>query len=83
MLAEWDYHLVMWNCIPPHFTQPMSWTIQQILEASISGSIIVLHDGHGHGSKAAQIVETIVPRIKSQGFEFVTIKQMQASRGEE
>jgi peptidoglycan/xylan/chitin deacetylase (PgdA/CDA1 family) len=77
LLTEWGYRLVMWNCIPPHFTQPLSWTIQQILDASIAGSIIVLHDGHGHGSKAAQIVETIVPRIKSQGFEFVTIKQMQ------
>lgn len=77
MLTEWGYRLVMWNCIPPHFTQPLSWTIQQILDASVSGSIIVLHDGHGHGSKAAQIVETIVPKIKSQGFEFVTIKQMQ------
>ena len=77
MLAEWGYRLVMWNCIPPHFTQPLSWTIQQILNASIAGSIIVLHDGHGHGSKAAQIVETIVPKIKSQGFEFITINQMQ------
>ncbi len=77
LLAEWGYRLVMWNCIPPHFTQPLSWTIQQILNASISGSIIVLHDGHGHGSKAAQIVETIVPKIKSQGFEFVTIRHMQ------
>lgn len=76
LLTEWGYRLVMWNCIPPHFTQPLSWTIQQILESSISGSIIVLHDGHGHGSKAAQIVETIVPRIKSQGFKFVTVKQM-------
>ena len=77
MLAEWGYRLVMWNCIPPHFTQPLSWTIQQILNASIAGSIIVLHDGHGHGSKAAQIVETIVPKLKSQGFEFITINQMQ------
>ncbi|HMS01087.1 MAG TPA: polysaccharide deacetylase family protein [Anaerolineales bacterium] len=77
LLAEWGYRLVMWNCIPPHFTQPLSWTIQQILEASIAGSIVVLHDGHGHGSKAAQIVETIVPKIKSQGFEFVTINHMQ------
>ncbi len=82
LLAEWGYRLVMWNCIPPHFTQPLSWTIQQILNASISGSIIVLHDGHGHGSKAAQIVETIVPKIKSQGFEFVTIKQMQDWKNE-
>lgn len=80
LLTEWGYRLVMWNCIPPHFTQPLSWTIQQILESAIAGSIIVLHDGHGHGSKAAQIVETIAPKIKSQGFEFVTIKQMQANR---
>lgn len=77
MLAEWGYRLVMWNCIPPHFSQPLSWTIQQILDASIPGSIIVLHDGHGHGSRAAQIVETVAPKIKSQGFEFVTISQMQ------
>lgn len=77
MLSEWGYRLVMWNCIPLHFAQPLTWTIRQILDASISGSIIVLHDGHGHGSKAAQIVETIVPKIKSQGFEFVTISQMQ------
>ena len=81
LLAEWGYRLVMWNCIPPHFTQPLSWTIQQILNASISGSIIVLHDGHGHGSKAAQIVETIVPKIKSQGFEFVTVKRMHGMIG--
>ena len=79
LLAEWGYRLVMWNCIPPHFTQPLSWTIQQVLEASISGSVIVLHDGHGHGTKAAQIVETVVPKIKSQGFEFVTIKHMRAN----
>jgi peptidoglycan/xylan/chitin deacetylase (PgdA/CDA1 family) len=77
MLTEWGYRLVMWNCIPPHFTQPLSWTIQQILDASIAGSIIVLHDGHGHGSKAAHIVETIVPKLQTQGFEFVTIEQMQ------
>ena len=77
MLTKWNYRLVMWNCIPPHFLQPLSWTIQQILDASIPGSIIVLHDGHGHGTKAAQIIETIVPKLKSQGFEFVTIEEMQ------
>lgn len=76
MLAEWGYRLMMWNCIPPHFLQPLSWTISQVLEASVPGSIIVLHDGHGHGSKAAQVIDTIVPKLKSQGFGFVTIEQM-------
>ncbi|MCC6297998.1 MAG: polysaccharide deacetylase family protein [Anaerolineales bacterium] len=80
LLAEWGYRLVMWNCIPPHFLQPFGWTIQQIIDSSVSGSIIVLHDGHGHGSLAAQIVETGVPKLKAQSFEFVTIQQMWASR---
>ena len=77
LLMDWNYRLAMWNCIPPHFLQPLSWTIRQLLDAAIPGSIIVLHDGHGHGSKAAQIVELIVPKLKEQGFDFVTIEQMQ------
>ena len=77
MLTEWGYRLVMWNCIPPHFLQPLSWTIRQVLDSVIPGSIIVLHDGHGHGSIAAQIVEVIVPELKRQGFGFVTIQDMQ------
>ncbi len=76
-LTDWGYRHVMWNCIPPHFLQPFNWTIQQILDSSLPGSIIVLHDGHGHGSLAERIVETIAPKLKSQGFEFVTIEHMQ------
>ncbi len=77
LLTSWGYRLVMWNCIPPHYLQPLNWTIKQVLDSSIPGSIIVLHDGHGHGSKAAQIVDTVVPQLKAQRFEFVTIGKMQ------
>jgi peptidoglycan/xylan/chitin deacetylase (PgdA/CDA1 family) len=80
LLTEWGYRLVMWNCIPPHFLQPFKWTIQQILDSSLPGSIIVLHDGHNHGLLAARIVATIVPILQSQGFEFVTVKQMQGGK---
>ncbi len=80
LLAEWGYRLVMWNCIPPHFLQPLSWTIQQVMDSSLPGSVIVLHDGHGHGSLAEHIVEAVVPKLKSQGFEFVTIQEMQSRK---
>ena len=76
LLNDWSYRLVMWNNIPPHWMQPVSWTISQIFDQIISGSVIVLHDGHGHGTKVAQILDSIVPRLKAQGFEFVTIEQM-------
>ena len=75
-LTEWGYRLVLWNNMPPHWMQPVSWTISQILDQVHPGSIIVLHDGHGHGTKVAQILDIIIPKLKTQGYGFVTIKQI-------
>jgi len=77
LLTAWGYRLVMWNSIPPHWMQPLRWTIKQVLNDAISGSVIVLHDGHGHGTKVAQIVDMIIPKLKALQFDFVTIEQMQ------
>jgi len=75
-LADWGYRLVMWNNIPPHWMQPVSWTISQIFDQLIPGSVMVLHDGHGHGTKVAQILDIIIPKLKAQGYDFVTIGQI-------
>ena len=80
MLEGWGYRLVMWNNIPPHWMQPLGWTIKQILGGAIPGSVIVLHDGHGHGKKAAQIVDIIVPQLKAMEFEFITVELMQSKQ---
>lgn len=77
LLEEWGYRLVLWDNMPLHFLQPAAWTVNQILERTVPGSIIVLHDGKGHGAKVAHILEIVLPRLKAKGFEFVTIKQMQ------
>jgi len=76
LLEEWGYRVVMWNNIPPHWMQPLAWTIQQTLDQATPGGVIVLHDGHGHGTKAAQILDQVIPTLKAQGFDFITIKQM-------
>jgi len=75
-LTAWGYRLVLWNNIPPHWMQPVSWTISQILDQIHPGSILVLHDGHGHGTKVAQILDIIIPKLKTQGYGFVTIEQI-------
>jgi peptidoglycan/xylan/chitin deacetylase (PgdA/CDA1 family) len=80
-LTAWGYHLVLWNNIPPHWMQPLNWTVNQVLEQTIPGSVIVLHDGHGHGTKVAQILDNIVPALKAQGYAFVTINQMCEKKG--
>ncbi len=80
LLEGWGYRLVMWNSIPPHWMQPLSWTVKQILADAIPGSVVVLHDGHGHGTRVAEILNIIVPRIKAMGVEFVTVEEMQNQR---
>ena len=77
LLKQMDLRPVMWNSIPPHFLQPLRWSVKQVMDAAVPGSIIVLHDGHGHGMKTAQIVDAVVPQLKARGYEFVTINKMQ------
>jgi peptidoglycan/xylan/chitin deacetylase (PgdA/CDA1 family) len=80
LLKDWEYRPVIWNSIPLHWIQPMNWTIKQILDEAVPGSVIVLHDGKGHGSKVAQIVDTIIPRLKALDFVFIKIEDMKGVR---
>lgn len=77
LLTDWGYRLVLWDNMPLHFLQPTAWTIRQILERTIPGSVIVLHDGKGHGAKVTQILDVVLPQLQARGFGFVTIEQMQ------
>jgi peptidoglycan/xylan/chitin deacetylase (PgdA/CDA1 family) len=79
-LTERGFRLVMWSCIPPHWMQPASWSIRQVMEAIFPGAVIVLHDGHGHGKRVAEILEGIIPRIQSLGYDFLTVEEMQDQR---
>lgn len=79
-LTEWGYRLVMWTSIPPHWMQPVRWSIRQVMESIVPGAVIVLHDGHGHGARVAEILDAIIPRIKSLGYTFLTVEQMQEQR---
>ena len=56
----------------------MSWSVKQVLDEVFRGAVIVLHDGHGHGTKVAQILDIVIPQLKAKGFGFVTIEQMQS-----
>lgn len=76
MLNERGYRLVIWNSMPFHWMQPAHWTIRQILDEVVPGSVIVLHDGKGHGTKVAQILDAIIPRLKELNFVFSKVEDM-------
>jgi peptidoglycan/xylan/chitin deacetylase (PgdA/CDA1 family) len=79
LLNAWGYRLVIWNNMPFHWMQPLPWTVRQILDRVVPGSVIVLHDGKGHGAKVAQILDMILPRIKEIGLDFIKIEDMEAN----
>lgn len=81
-LLEWGYRPVMWSCVPPHWMQPVGWSIRQVMAAAVPGAVIVLHDGHGHGGRVAEIVDAVIPRLRSLGYEFVTVDEMQQGRNQ-
>jgi len=76
MLNEWGYQMVLWDNMPLHFIQPAQWTVQQIRDNVLPGSIIVLHDGNGHGAKVSSILDTILPMLKDKGYNFIKIDEM-------
>jgi peptidoglycan/xylan/chitin deacetylase (PgdA/CDA1 family) len=78
LLHQHKFRLVIWSSIPPHWMQPISWTVTQILDEVMPGSVIVLHDGHGHGSKVAQIVDTVIPRLRALEFVFTRVQDMRS-----
>lgn len=79
-LTDWGFRLVMWSSMPPHWMQPVGWSIRQIMESIVPGVVIVLHDGHGHGTRVAEILEATIPRIKSLGYELVRVEEMWNNR---
>jgi peptidoglycan/xylan/chitin deacetylase (PgdA/CDA1 family) len=79
-LKQWGFRPVMWSCMPPHWMQPVSWSIRQVMKAAVPGAVILLHDGQGHGKRVTEIVEEVIPRIHSLGLKFVTVEEMQAQR---
>jgi hypothetical protein len=60
--------------------QPVGWSIRQIMESIVPGAVIVLHDGHGHGTRVAEILQAVIPRIQALGYEFVRVGEMWKQR---
>jgi peptidoglycan/xylan/chitin deacetylase (PgdA/CDA1 family) len=79
LLSDWGYRLVLWNSIPLHWIQPMPWTIKRIVNVVHPGSVIVLHDGKGHGLRVAQIVDSIVPTLTALDFVFIKVETMKGN----
>jgi peptidoglycan/xylan/chitin deacetylase (PgdA/CDA1 family) len=76
-LQQWNYRPVMWSVVPEDWVHPgVEAVVNRVVKQTISGSIIVLHDGYYGGEDVAHSVAKIIPKLLEKGYKFVTIDQL-------
>jgi len=76
LLLRWRYRPVMWSIVPLHWVQSATRTVDQVMQQTRCGSIIVLHEGQPHSPPVAEIADQLVKMLLAAGFKFVTINEM-------
>lgn len=68
---------VLWNVDPKDWSLPgVNAIIQNVLNSTTNGSIILMHDGGGDRSETVAALPTIISTLLQRGYRFVTIPQM-------
>lgn len=72
-----NYVVVMWSIDPKDFLQPPASAIaHSVLSQAKPGAIVLLHDGGGTRQETVNALSIIIPKLKQQGYRFVTIPQL-------
>ncbi len=77
VLQQWNYRPVMWTVVPEDWVHPgVDVVVNRVIKQTVSGSIIVLHDGYYGGKDVANSVAKIIPKLLEKGYKFVTIDRL-------
>ncbi|MEG4113989.1 MULTISPECIES: hypothetical protein [unclassified Microcoleus] len=72
-----NYVVVMWSIDPKDFLQrPAAAIALTVLSQATSGAIVLLHDGGGNRQQTVEALSAIIPKLKQQGYRFVTVPQL-------
>ncbi|MEG5066407.1 polysaccharide deacetylase family protein [Microcoleus sp. B3-A4] len=72
-----NYVVVIWSIDPKDFLQPPAAAIaRSVLSQATSGAIVLLHDGGGNRQQTVEALSAIIPKLKQQGYRFVTVPQL-------
>jgi len=77
LLKQWEYRPVMWSVVPEDWVRPgVSTVVSRVVQQTVNGSIIVLHDGYCGGEDVAAAAAKIIPLLQDKGYNFVSIEQL-------
>lgn len=75
MLAN-DFKIVMWDVLSGDFDPNVSVekAIENVVNNTVAGSIIVMHDNEKCGAKMLEILPKVITALQDKGFNFQVIK---------
>lgn len=65
-----------WNVDTGDWQKPGTDTIVQRIESASPGEIILMHDGGGDRSETVAALKQALPKLKEQGYRFVTVSEL-------
>jgi peptidoglycan/xylan/chitin deacetylase (PgdA/CDA1 family) len=57
----------------------VTWATQYILRQVEPGAIVILHDGGNRGKRTARTLAGVLPELRKQGYEVVTLSELMRS----
>ncbi|MBE9097158.1 polysaccharide deacetylase family protein [Tychonema sp. LEGE 07203] len=79
-----NYVVVMWSIDPKDYQQlPADTIAHTVISQATSGAIVLMHDGGGPRQQTVEAVSAIIPKLKQQGYSFVTVPQLLQLQAEE
>jgi peptidoglycan-N-acetylglucosamine deacetylase len=70
--AELGYKIVMWDIDTVDWSRPGASAIEsEVLENVFPGAVVLFHDGGGERSQTVQALDTVLGKLRGQGYEFL------------
>lgn len=82
-VKEKGYVFTLWSIDSKDWRNPgVNRIVQNVVGSSFPGAIILLHDGGDKREQTAEALKVIIDRLRSDGYRFVTLSELQRFEGE-
>jgi peptidoglycan/xylan/chitin deacetylase (PgdA/CDA1 family) len=77
VIASQGLKQVIWNVDPLDWTSPGASTVEaRVVSRTRPGYVVLMHDGGGNRMGTAAAVPHIIDRLRSMGYDFVTMSEL-------
>ena len=74
---ETNHKIILWSIDTKDWAHtPVNTIVENILTNAKSGDIILMHDYIAGDSPTPKVLEIIIPKLLSEGYEFVTVSEL-------